>query len=124
MIPDPAQDPLFDEAQIGLLRDAIGPEDLLTMLLDLPPAAQHAVDEIAAAVNVGDIRGARRSAHTLKGCAGSFGAARLASLAAEIELELPSVDEMHQRLPALAECLRQTAVALEQVAQGATVRGA
>jgi histidine phosphotransfer protein HptB len=115
-----ADGPLFDEAQIGLLRDAIGPEDLLTMLQDLPPAAKKSVDEIIDAVNVGDIDQARRSAHTLKGCAGSFGAARLASFAAEIELQSPSVGAMHRRLPALSECLRQTAVALTDVAQGRT----
>jgi histidine phosphotransfer protein HptB len=115
-----ADDPLFDEAQIGLLRDAIGPEDLLTMLQDLPPAAKKSVDEIIDAVNVGDFDQARRSAHTLKGCAGSFGAARLASFAAEIELQSPSVGAMHRRLPELSECLRQTTVALSDVAQGTT----
>jgi HPt (histidine-containing phosphotransfer) domain-containing protein len=120
MIIDRADCPLFDDAQIGLLRDAIGSEDLLTMLLDLPPAAKKSLDAIVEAVNLGDIDQARRSAHTLKGCASSFGAARLASFAAEIELELPSVGAMHRRLPALADCLQQTAVALTDVAQGAT----
>jgi HPt (histidine-containing phosphotransfer) domain-containing protein len=90
------------------------------MLLDLPPAAKKSLDAIVEAVNLGDIDQARRSAHTLKGCASSFGAARLASFAAEIELELPSVGAMHRRLPALADCLQQTAVALTDVAQGAT----
>jgi len=112
--------PLFDEVQIGLLRDAIGSEELLRMLLDLPPAARKSLDEIVDAVGAGDIDQARRSAHALRGCAGSFGAARLASLAAEIELESPSVAAMHRRLPALTECLRQTAMALADVSQGAT----
>jgi hypothetical protein len=67
-----ADGPLFDEAQIGSLRDVIGHEDLLTMLQDLPPAAKKSVDEIINAVNVGDIDQAGRSAHTLKGCAGSL----------------------------------------------------
>jgi HPt (histidine-containing phosphotransfer) domain-containing protein len=119
MTMDRATGPLFDEAQIGLLRDAIGSEDLLLMLRDLPPAAKKSLDEIVDAVNVGDIEAARRSAHSLKGCASSFGAARLASFAAEIELELPSVGAIHRRLPALTECLRQTAVALTDAAEGA-----
>jgi HPt (histidine-containing phosphotransfer) domain-containing protein len=119
MMTDRATGPLFDEAQIALLRDAIGPEDLLSMLSELPPTAKKSVDEIIDAVNGGDIDEARRSAHTLKGCAGSFGAARLASLAAEIELELASIEAMHRRIPALADCLRQTALALVDAAQGA-----
>jgi HPt (histidine-containing phosphotransfer) domain-containing protein len=112
--------PLFDEVQIGMLRDAIGPEDLLLMLQDLPSAAEKSLDEIIDAVNGGDLERARRSAHMLKGCAGSFGAARLAFFAAEIELQSPSLGAIHRRLPALAECVRQTMVALTDAAQGAT----
>lgn len=110
--------PLFDEGQIGLLREAIGAEELLAMLLDLPPAAEKSLDDIKSALQVGDLTLARRFAHTLKGCAGSFGAARLAAIAAEVELNSPSVEIMHRRIPSLEACLELTAAALADVAQG------
>jgi HPt (histidine-containing phosphotransfer) domain-containing protein len=109
--------PLFDEKQIGLLRAAIGADELLDMLSDLPPAAAESLAAIAHALATDDIEQARRAAHTLKGCAGTFGAARLAALACEIELELPSIEAMRQRMPALVETLDLTATSLKQVAR-------
>jgi HPt (histidine-containing phosphotransfer) domain-containing protein len=111
-----AAERLFDEEQIAMLREAIGPDDLLIMLLDLPPAAEKAVAAITSALASDDIAQARRAAHILKGCAGTFGAAGLASLACEIELELPSIEAMLQRMPALIETLALTTASLAQVA--------
>jgi HPt (histidine-containing phosphotransfer) domain-containing protein len=110
-------EPLFDEAQIDMLREAIGADDLLTMLSDLPPAATKSVEAIAGALAGGDIEEARRAAHVLKGCAGTFGASRLAAVACDFELELPSLETMRQRMPALIETLDLTATSLLQVAQ-------
>lgn len=118
MIIDQTPVDLFDEGQLGLLRDAIGSEELLAMLSDLPAAAEEAIQSIAAAVRTGDFLQARRAAHVLKGCASSFGAARLAAIAAEVELDLPTIGAIEQRLPALTECLELTAAALDGAASG------
>ena len=116
MLADYADEELFDEAQIGMLRDAVGPEDLLAMLSELPPAAANSLAAIADALTASDIVQARRSAHILKGCAGTFGAARLAAIACEIELELTAIEAMRQRMPALIEALDRTTAALRRVA--------
>jgi HPt (histidine-containing phosphotransfer) domain-containing protein len=118
MLAVPADDGLFDEVQIAMLRDAIGPDELLEMLSDLPPTAATSLAAIADALGCEDIAEARRAAHTLKGCASTFGASGLATIAREIELDLPSIEAMRQRMPALVETLALTAAALRRVAGG------
>jgi HPt (histidine-containing phosphotransfer) domain-containing protein len=112
--------PLFDEAQIDLLRDAIGEEDLYAMLSEFPPAGVRMLAAVEAAVAADDFDQARASAHNLKGCASSFGVAQVADLAREIELELPSIEAIRLRLPALVESLNLTAAALAECSGAAT----
>jgi histidine phosphotransfer protein HptB len=104
--------PLFDEAQIALLRDALGEEDLRAMLSELPSAAGQACQNITTAVASSDLEEARRLAHALKGVASSFGAARLAAIAREFELEASSIASMMQRMPDLTAVLGETLAAL------------
>ncbi|KIZ47551.1 MULTISPECIES: Hpt domain-containing protein [Rhodopseudomonas] len=109
-------DGLFDEAQIGMLRDAIGPDDLFAMLAALPPAAAQSLAAISVALDSNDVAQAKRAAHLLKGCASTFGASGLAAIAREIELELPSIETIQHRMPALIETLDRTTAALKGVA--------
>jgi HPt (histidine-containing phosphotransfer) domain-containing protein len=109
---------LFDDAQIDLLRDAIGAEDLNAMLAEFPPAAAISLAAIEVALASDDFDQARQSAHVLKGCASTFGAARVAEAAREIELECKSIESIRRRLPVLIEALDQTATALSGVAYG------
>jgi len=117
----PSDDGLFDSEQIAMLRDAIGPDDLFAMLSDLPPAAETLLATIADALRSNDIDQARRTAHLLKGCAGTFGAAGLAAIAREIETELPSIEAIRQHMPALIATLARTAAGLSRVAGVASV---
>jgi HPt (histidine-containing phosphotransfer) domain-containing protein len=118
MLKDFDGEPLFDEDQIALLREAIGPEDLLSMLSELSPAAAKSCNAIAEALMADDIDQARKAAHILKGCVSTFGAWRLAMIAAEIELELTTIDAMRDYMPILIETLNQTEAALTQAAGG------
>jgi histidine phosphotransfer protein HptB len=104
--------PLFDMDQIALLRDALGEEDLRAMLSELPSAAEQACQNITTALASSDLEEARRVAHALKGVASSFGAARLAAIAREFELEATSIASMARRMPALAGTIDDTLAAL------------
>ena len=105
------QTPLLDDAQLELLREALDADELLAMLSELPQAALQAIGSIDSAVRSNDLEEARRSAHVLKGVASSFGAARLAAMAREIELETPTIDCMVNCVPDLIETVNRTAAA-------------
>jgi HPt (histidine-containing phosphotransfer) domain-containing protein len=102
---------LLDDAQLELLREALDEDELRAMLSELPEAARQAIDAIETSVAANDLDQARRSAHVLKGVASSFGAARLAAIAREIELELPSIASVATCVPWLIETVEQTAAA-------------
>jgi HPt (histidine-containing phosphotransfer) domain-containing protein len=112
MLDGAALEPLFDESQIDLLRDALGEDELREMFADLPQSARRSLETIQAAVEGCDLDQARREAHVLKGVAGSFGAARLSSIARAIELELPSVACIAQSIPLLIAAVGDTCAAL------------
>jgi histidine phosphotransfer protein HptB len=103
--------PLLDDSQLALLREALDEEELRAMLSELPHAAMQAIGSIEVAVRSNDLDEARRSAHVLKGVASSFGAARLAAMAREIELEMATIDGVAKCLPDLIEAVEQTAAA-------------
>ncbi|WKA29844.1 Hpt domain-containing protein [Bradyrhizobium roseum] len=103
---------LLDDEQIGLLREALEPDELAAMLSELPLAARHALAAIEAAVKSAELDEARRAAHVLKGAASSFGAARLAEVARAIELDLPSIADIDRTMPLLVEIIAQTTAAL------------
>jgi HPt (histidine-containing phosphotransfer) domain-containing protein len=104
--------PLLDEDQIGLLREALDPDELAGMLSELPLAARLACEAIEAAVGSEQLEEAQRAAHVLKGTASSFGAARLAEIARKIELELPSIEVVDGIMPLLIETIAKTTAAL------------
>jgi HPt (histidine-containing phosphotransfer) domain-containing protein len=112
--------PLFDLCQISLLREALGEDDLRAMLSELPGAARQAFYEIQIALDGDDLEAVRRRAHSFKGVAGSFGAARLAAIALEFEIQSTSIASIVQRMPSLAEAIDETLAALAGVETGAS----
>lgn len=103
---------LLDEDQIGLLREALEPNELAAMLSELPAAARQALQAIERAVEADDVDEVRRAAHVLKGAASSFGAARLAEIARRIELDVPSIADIRRIVPLLVEIIAKTTAAL------------
>ena len=101
-------EPLFENDQLELLRDALGEEELSIMLLQLPEAAAQSLDAIRAALASGDLGETRKAAHVLKGFASSLGAARLASIAREIELDHDSPSSIAGRMSFLTATIEAT----------------
>ena len=89
--------PLLDQDQLDLLRAALDPGALRAMLAQLPAAAADALAAITAALAAGDLDGARKAAHVLKGSCSSLGAARLAEIARDTELDRATTAEMADR---------------------------
>jgi histidine phosphotransfer protein HptB len=114
-----ALEPLFDSEQLDLLRDALGSDELLEMLLQLPDAASQSLDAIRIAIAADNVDEAHRAAHMLKGFSSSLGAARLSSLAREIELELDTAAAISDRIPLLVETIDATLAELSRAAAGA-----
>ncbi|MBV9561015.1 MAG: Hpt domain-containing protein [Bradyrhizobium sp.] len=112
-------EPLFASDQLDLLRDALGEEGLSVMLLELPEAAGRSLGAIQAALDAGNLDETRKAAHVLKGFSSSLGAARLASMARSIELDLDSVAAIAARMPALAATVEATIAELARRAPGA-----
>jgi Hpt domain. len=115
--------PLFDLSQIALLRDALGQEDLRAMLSELPSAAGQAFHQIGTALASNDLEEVRHLAHALKGVASSFGAARLAEIAREFELEASSIGWVTQRMPDFADAIDATLAALPDVDRAPSAGG-
>ena len=113
-------EPLFDQVQIALLGDALGQEDLRAMLSEFSSAAAQAFHKIGTAVASNDLEEVRRLAHAFKGIASSFGAARLAAIGREFELEATSIASMMQRMPALTDVIDETLAALPDVERAAS----
>jgi histidine phosphotransfer protein HptB len=113
-----AAEPLFDGEQLDLLRDALGQDDLLAMLSQLPDAASQSADAIRIAIAADSIEDAHRAAHMLRGLSSSLGAARLSSLAREIEFELDTIAAISDRIPLLIETIDATRNELSRAAAG------
>ncbi|HEU0066546.1 MAG TPA: Hpt domain-containing protein [Sphingomonas sp.] len=100
----PAPEPLLDTVRLAALEDALGPAQvaaLLAMLADSTRDALFAADRMIAA---GDLAGAAREGHSLKGAALAVGAARLTQAARALEAIASSGDA-----PAILHRLRDTA---------------
>ena len=111
--------PLLYQDQLDLLRAALDPGALRAMLAQLPAAAADSLAAITAALAAGDLDGARKAAHVLKGSCSSLGAARLAEIARDIELDRATTAEMAACLPLLSETIEATADALSRVVERA-----
>ncbi|MGJ5181943.1 Hpt domain-containing protein [Bradyrhizobium oligotrophicum] len=110
-------EPLLDQDQMELLRAALDPGELQAMLAQLPAAAADAMTAIRAALAADDLQQARKAAHVLKGFSSSFGAARLAAIAREIEQDLATTAEVTSHLPVLTEAIGATTAALTRMVE-------
>lgn len=107
--------PLLDQVQIALLRNALGEQDLRAMLSEFPGAAGEAFRDIGTALASNNLVDVRRLAHAFKGVASSFGAARLAAIAVEFELEATSIASMMRLMPDFVRAIDETLAALPEV---------
>ena len=73
--------PLFDEARLDEMKEAVGEETLVMLIQMLPETGQEQFDDLCRHFADGDCDGLSTSAHTLKGTASNLGAARLQAVA-------------------------------------------
>lgn len=100
--------PLFDVAQVAMLRDALGADELSIMYRQLPGSIGRSLDAIDAALAAGDLAAIRSSSHALKGVASSFAAVRLEAIARQLELDVTSLAEAAACREALVAIARHT----------------
>lgn len=102
------QQPVFDRQRVEHGLGVLPPQRVAGMLAMLPDEISRRMDEYRTAVDSGDLAGARRAAHTLKGLAANFGAVRLETVSRGAEAACASVDAAKALLPLMAEAVAQT----------------
>ena len=91
---------MFNEATIEQLIDDVGIEVLSQLMSVFSAESTKLVQQLTAAES--DFSDYARLAHSLKSCAKSYGADKLADVAAEIEFKAKNNDNFEQLKPCLA----------------------
>jgi len=111
------EEPVIDPAVLMRLRETMGPGFLRELLATFLEDSQELVCAMRRALGEQDTDAFRRAAHSIKSNAASFGAARLAALARELEVlaRSGSLDGAPARLERLAGEYEQVAGALSEI---------
>jgi two-component system sensor histidine kinase/response regulator len=102
------------------LRRVLGKPELYRRLLDKFAASQaDFASRLRAALAAGELQGAEREAHSLKGLAGNLGAVDLATQAAALESAIKDArhDELAAQLQELEQCLAALLAAIAALQQ-------
>jgi HPt (histidine-containing phosphotransfer) domain-containing protein len=104
----PIATPIFDEAKLARMRDALGGDALDAMLSDVPDESVRLLKELQAAIAAGDFKTASDCAHTIKGLASNFAATRIAELARDVENEVKQTGSFSSKLDNLEDAIDET----------------
>ena len=99
---------ILDEIALGALNEALGEDTLAPMLKTFRANMHQYQQDLEAAMEAGDFKQAKRTAHALKGLCAQFGAARASRFAKFIEMEALSLADVGPILPELAEIIAAT----------------
>lgn len=91
----------YDEEKLADLREAVGDDALDELLNQIPENSNALLSDIKEQLSVGDLDSAKRSAHRLKGSAGTCCAIRVAAIAADIELNAEDIDAANAKVEQL-----------------------
>ena len=105
-------EPIFDDATLSTLRDALQ-DDLREVMASIPPEAVRALDLIKAAIVAEDLDAARAAAHSLTGMALNFGATRIAAIAGRIALNSPDVGTVERHVGPLERAIGETCAQIQ-----------
>jgi EAL domain-containing protein (putative c-di-GMP-specific phosphodiesterase class I) len=105
--------PQFDRAQLAMLGEALGRDELRAMLSGLPAEIAAIMGRIEAALAEDDRDAASRASLVLRSVASNFGAARLASACREFSRGIVRETSMPARLAELSDTIDKTLVALD-----------
>ena len=86
------------------------------MLKLVPGESARLLSDIQWALGTGDLSTARQYAHSLKGMAGNYAAARIAAAAREFDLETQTLDAAKEKTAALEQAIDETRQWIEQSA--------
>ncbi|GHD57429.1 hypothetical protein GCM10017083_38920 [Thalassobaculum fulvum] len=102
--------PVFDRARVEDGLGVLPPQRVASMLAMLPSEIERRLGEYRSALEAEDLPTARRAAHTLKGLAANFGAARLEAVSRAAEAACGSLGSARAAVPLIEEAVRATAV--------------
>ena len=105
--------PQFDRAQLAMLGEALGRDELRAMLSGLPAEIAAVMPRIETALARDDREAAARAGLVLKSVASNFGAARLAAACRDFSHGLARESSVAARLAELSDTIDKTLVALE-----------
>ncbi|MGE3335295.1 MAG: ATP-binding protein [Rhodospirillaceae bacterium] len=98
----PREEAIFwDKRHLVDLSDQIGPESVVILLQSFSKSLRDYIGQLRSPETAHDIFRAKRLAHAIKGLCRQFGAVRAADLAAGIETDGVSLEEIALELPAL-----------------------
>lgn len=103
--------PVFDRVRIEDGLGVLPARRVAGMLSMLPTEVRRRLDEYRAAVQNDDSSAARRAAHTLKGLAANFGAARLEAMSRAAEAACGSIVAARAATPLMEDAVERTAIA-------------
>lgn len=126
--PVPAQLPLgllpvFDHNRVEEGFGVLPPRRVAGMLSMLPAEVRQRLEEYREALHREDLPAARRAAHTLKGLAANFGAARLESVARAAEAACASLPAARAAIPPMEEAVSRTADVAVELSAAYRARG-
>ena len=105
---------ILNERMIGQLTRTMGVGPIAKIFLTFENSLGGYQRELVDAVNAGDLKLAKKVAHSLKGIAAQVGADKLAAHAATIEIDAQSIEQAEAEMGALTEAADQTLTALIQ----------
>ena len=107
------EQPLLDKALLGELFEGLGHDDLAPLLDGMAAEVTTKLGLLGESVDQGK-DGAARLAHSLKGLAAQFGAARLSAAAAQIERAAKEDKDIRAMVAGLGPMAEETLVALRE----------
>lgn len=96
----------YDEERLADLREAVGDDALHELLDQIPENSNALLSDIKGHLSAGDLDSAKRSAHKLKGSAGTCCAMRIATIAADIELNAEDIEAANAKVEELESAVR------------------
>ncbi len=100
--------PVFDRARVRSAVGTLPPARAVEMIALVPQEAERQMAEMERGVKAGDLELAKRIAHTLKGLAANFGAARLEHHAALAQADCDDLAKVARRMPGLRAAVDAT----------------
>jgi signal transduction histidine kinase/CheY-like chemotaxis protein/HPt (histidine-containing phosphotransfer) domain-containing protein len=104
--------PVLDVEALARLREALDEASFRSLISAVPDQSSALMKSIECALAAGDLDGARRAAHSLRGMASSFAAQRIAQIAHQIECEAATVDEAKDEAAKLERAIDETQSAI------------